>query len=242
MRIDGIEIRETVINEKWTINLPWYRAQRPEWPFWEKERLAAMHQFINPGDVVYDIGAEEGDLPALYATWGARLVLVEPNPKVWPTTRITWKANDLPEPVGWWVGLCSDVTELDPPLLDFDATERDGWPECSYDEPIPGHGFRHIWEHATSTPQLTLTDLVEQVGTPPDVITMDVEGGEGHVLRGAVETLKEFRPIVFASLHVDFMRDLYREHPREIHALMADLGYAERFLATDHEEHWMWLP
>ena len=239
--MDDIEIKETLINEKWGLKLPWYRAERPEWPWWEAARLAAMHHHIEPGMTVFDIGAEEGDLSALYATWGAKLVLVEPNPRVWPTIRLTFAANGLETP-DWFVGLCSDVTEAEPPLLDIDAEPRDGWPACAYQEPFPEHGFRHLWEHTISTPQITLDHLVGLVGVVPDVITIDVEGSEGHVLRGALGTLKNLRPVVFMSIHPEFMEDLYGEHPLDVHRMMADLGYKEWFLATDHEEHWLFLP
>ena len=236
-----IEIRDTLINEKWSLRLPWYRAERPEWPWWEAARLAAMHHVIEPGMVVYDVGAEEGDLSALYATWGARLVLVEPNPRVWPTIRLTFAANQLETP-GWFVGLCSDVTEDEPPLLDVEEGERDGWPICACRKPFPEHGFRHLWEHTVSTPQVTLDDLVARTGLVPDVVTMDVEGSEGYVVRGALDTLKEFRPVVFISIHPEFMKDLYGEHPLDIHRVMADMGYRSWFLATDHEDHFMYLP
>ena len=63
----------TRINDTWTMRLPSHRALqyiRPEGGGkWELERLAAMHDTIKPSDVVYDIGAEQGDMTALFAQW-----------------------------------------------------------------------------------------------------------------------------------------------------------------------------
>ena len=200
-------MRPACINGRWPLNLPPHRAARPSWPWWEATRLAAMRHFIQPGDPVYDIGAEEGDFPALFASWGAHLVLVEPNPHVWPCIRWTWEANDLPAPLKWHVGLLGDAPQS-ADLDDSNAVDMDGWPACAYGPMIPDHGFRHLNEHAGIVSPVTTLDLLAQ-GLPPDVVTMDVEGGELHVLRGAQETLAEHRPIVFVSIHPEFMHDLY---------------------------------
>jgi hypothetical protein len=64
-------VTPTLINGRWPLLLPDHRAARPSWGWWEATRLAAMHHFIQPGDVVYDVGAEEGDFPCLFSTWGA---------------------------------------------------------------------------------------------------------------------------------------------------------------------------
>lgn len=219
-----------MINGRWPLNLPKHRAERPEWPYWEATRLAAMHHYIQPGDVVYDIGAEAGDFSALFATWGARVVLIEPNPKAWPTIRAVWEANDL-TPMACSLAMVSDVQES------FAASLRFGqWPDESQ-EPIDiAHGFAHIGEG--DYPTVTLDWLV--FSDMPDVITMDVEGGEGHVIRGASRVLSEVRPAVFMSIHPQFMADLYGEHPKEIHDAMKAYGYHGRFLCEDHEQHWVW--
>lgn len=235
---------ETLVNGRWLLDLPPHRAARESWPWWEAERLAAMHHHIEPGDVVYDIGAEEGDFPALYASWGAQVVLVEPNPYVWPCIRWTWEANDLPAPLGWFVGLLGDKP-AEPVDNDTEAWDDRGWPHCAYREMIGDHGFRHLGEHGgRNTPVSTLDALVADVGTAPDVVTMDVEGGELHVLKGAHRTLTEHRPIVFVSVHPQFMEDLYGivNGTKAVVGHMTDIGYTAEFLTTDHEEHWMFLP
>lgn len=246
-------MKETWINGRWPLMLPDHRADRPEWAYWEATRLAAMHCHIEPGDVVYDVGAEAGDFSALFATWGAEVVLVEPNPKAWPTIRATFEGNSLRVPA-WLVALLTDTDPYDDtsygnpgdwtddtPDIQWDRAGM-GWPECTEGPMDPAHGFAHIGEGDCDAVTLDWMGGKPD-GAPrfpvPDVITMDVEGGEAHVIRGAVNTLVMHRPTVFMSVHPQFMADLYGEHPNQIHDTMRSLGYHGRFLGEDHEQHWV---
>lgn len=228
-------MRETLIDGRWPVKLPPHRADRPEWFFWEAARLTAMHHHLKPGDVLYDIGSEEGDLSALYATWGCQVVLVEANPKAWPCIKATFEANDV-RPLAWWWGLLADH------MWTVDSEKRfgqEGWPEPASGEMVPDHGFYSVWEHGMEVGATTLDRLVGMVAKPPTAITIDVEGSELHVLRGAEKTLRAHKPIVFVSVHPEFMRVHYDLDARELHEFMGGLGYDSQFLATDHEEHWV---
>ena len=73
------------VNGSWVLRMPSHRAiQYMQDPIsgWEQERLAAMHEAIRPDSVVMDIGAEQGDMTALLASWAhtGALVAIEPNP------------------------------------------------------------------------------------------------------------------------------------------------------------------
>ncbi len=237
------------INGRWYMYLPEHRAKRPEWPWWEAARLAHMQyrlQDLDPSGqfrpLIIDIGAEEGDFPALWSTWGCDVVAVEPNPKVWPNIRAVWEMNDLRPMLGHFVGFCGAETNEHPPNLNVDSTVRDGWPECAYGEVIGDHGQRHLAQEADATPTITLDDLVARLGVIPDAITMDVEGSEFEVLKGAVHTLTTHRPLVWASIHPEFMAEMYGSTPDDLIDFMAGLGYESLFLATDHEMHWHFFP
>lgn len=226
-------MRETLINGRWPLLLPDHRADRPEWPWWEATRLAHMHHHLgNGGHVVYDIGAEEGDLPALWASWGNDMVLFEPNSRVWPNVRAIWDANGLPDPLACFVGFAASESS---PLVQF----KSPWPDCADGPLIPDHGFLNLSER--DDVQRTRLDDVAN-GNPPTAITIDVEGAELHVLQGAEQVLREYRPLVWVSVHPPFMADMYRHTPAMLHDFMADCGYEARYLCTDHEEHWSWSP
>lgn len=230
----------------WELLLPPHRAARPQWGWWEATRLAAMRTVIGPGDVVYDVGAEEGDFPALWALWGASVVLAEPNPRVWPNVRLVFEANALPPPLLCWPGFFGNEADLVSRiedhlgLPDWAKPRPGGWPECAYGPVIGDHGFCQVWERP-DIPAITIDDVVKTY-PPPTVITMDVEGSELHVLQGAEQTLLIHRPQVFVSVHREFMQEQYGQTPEELEAFMVAVGYESEFLCLDHEAHTWFRP
>lgn len=241
------EMIETLISERWSLYLPDHRANRftddgtPLWPTWEKERIAAMHDAIRSGDVVFDIGTEEGDISALLATWvgeEGEICLFEPNPKVWPNIKAIWESNGLKTPRSFWVGFASDVDEFYPRNLNIDMTVVDGWPQCAYGPLIGDHGFRHLAQEADATPQIKIDSFCSRNQVEPDLITMDIEGAEMNALRGASQILRDCHPLVFVSIHPEFMTELYGVGRETVLNFMSELGYEADLLAIDHEEHW----
>jgi hypothetical protein len=247
---------DTRINGRWWLKLPEHRAHRPEWPTWERERLTAMHATITAmvaaepritsldgtdhgpahRPLVYDIGAEEGDLPALWALWGARVAMFEPNPRVWTNIRTIWEANGL---IPYWcfAGFAGPDHHIPDGCAYADVSSLgDVWPGCATGPVIDDHGFCNLWER----PDLPRTTIDIAPGQPA-VITLDVEGAEYEVLRGAEQTLRDHRPVVFASVHPAFMLDMYGYRDERLHAYMGGLGYEGTHLATDHEQHFAYV-
>lgn len=244
---------ETRINGKWDLLLPEHRAARAEWiSGWEVARLDSMHANLNPGMLVYDIGAEEGDLPALWASWGCDVVLVEPNPRVWPNIKAIFDGNDLPGQVrGWFVGLASDQDRLTPaevsgPLWALDPRQHGpgpAWPECAYGEVIGDHGFKSLADSRGVLPEITLDTLAGWYG-PPDAVTMDVEGGEVFVARGMTGMLSSDRPpLVWVSVHPETMVLAFNVYSNEFFTEFHKHGYVKALLDWDHELHVIfWRP
>lgn len=231
----------TMINERWELLLPEHRAARPEWPYWERERMASMRDHLGSGDVIYDVGAEEGDMPALWATWGCDVAAFEPNPLVWPNMRVIWEANHLPSPLGCFVGFAGSTDTPAVEQLDGTGWFFDDWPPAAYGAVIGNHGFMNLCERP-DVPSITLNTASTRV-SPPTAITVDVEGAEFHVFKGAAAVvLTEHRPKLWISVHPQFMADMYDEHPGQLHSLLVAHGYRGRLLASDHEEHWLYLP
>lgn len=238
----------TMVNGSWVIRLPSHRALqylRPETGGkWEAERLAAMHATIRPDSVVYDVGAESGDFTGLIASWAheGAVVAVEPNPWVWPCIRAIFEENDLTPPAASFVGFCGaePMVPTNPDGIRRGAFT--GWPDCSAGVIDPAAGFAHMAQEQDRVPTTTIDALVARTGLVPDVITMDVEGSEWFVLKGAARTLAEHRPTVFVSVHPEFLNDFFGQTPAEVHRLMAKAGYDRDLLAVDHEEHYRYTP
>lgn len=83
-----------------------------------------------------------------------------------------------------------------------------------------------------------IINIVTETGIVPDALTMDVEGAELLILRGARQTLKMYKPKVWISIHPDLGERDYGITKEETLKFMQDLGYKSEFLAKDHEEHW----
>lgn len=239
-------MREILLNGKWPMILPEHRAARPQWtnpPYWEPERMDALEATISPGDVVYDIGAEEGEMTGCFASWGAQVCAAEPNPRVWANIRAIWEANELPRLAGWWVGFAGDKTdESCSPEIEAARVDVGGWPACAYGPVIGDHGFCVLNERP-DIPRVRLDYACSTLKWPvPDVVTMDVEGAELRVLQGARWILSQHRPIIFVSVHPQFMADTFGDKAQDLFDYMDRAGYDATFLATDHEDHWMWRP
>lgn len=230
----------TLMNGRWNLLLPSHRAYRPEWTTgWEVPRIAAMADVIGPGDVVYDVGGEELDMGGLWASWGAQVLAIEPNPPVWPNGKAIFQSNNLDDQLlGWYVGFAGDELR-DRPAWEAEHGGDGHWPICADGPIISTHGFAVISERP-EIPVTTIDALADRFG-PPTICTIDVEGAEAAVLRGAYRTLIENRPRCYVSEHLD-MPWLDQKFPGDTHEriseYMGGLGYVGEHLATDHEAHW----
>lgn len=224
------EMVKCVINGEYEIILPKHRADRPEWyteTGWEKKRLAHMKSTTKKGDVVYYIGAEEGDMCALLASWGTHLQMFEPNERVWPNIKAIWEANNLPFPV-LITGFASDES-VGTPQIHTVMNLIDG-------EVIHDHGFKELRDPGEIA-QIKIDDYVHE-SRIPDMISLDVEGSEGRVLRGAEQTLRKYHPRIYLSLHPEFLHEQYGEWGAELRRWIIDLGYKETLIDYPlHEVH-----
>lgn len=225
----------TKINGEYEIVLPKHRADRPEWyteKGWEKKRLASMHDHLGKGDIVFYVGSEEGEMPALCEMWGAKCVLFEPNDRVWPNTKVIYDANGLGAPLAVFSGFAANHTGEKVPLI------LNGWPESAFGEVIHDHGFKELRD-PQGIPQVKIDDLVEQYPElTPTAISLDVEGSEWEVLRGAEQTMRKHHPKIWLSLHPEFLHEQYNEWGAELRRWLMDLGYTEELLDYPlHEVH-----
>lgn len=230
----------TKINDQFEIILPKHRADRPEWytdKGWERERLNSMYGEIgiHEKDVVFYVGAEEGDMAALCKMWNSELVLFEPNCKVWPNIKAIWEANKLDRPILNFVGFAANENYEQIKGLSSD------WPECANGEIIGDHGFKELADPG-DIPRVKIDSIVDVFRITPTVISMDVEGSEGRVIEGAEETIKKHKPKIWLSGHPEFMFRLYGEYLGDLRQKIKNYGYEETLLAYSHEVHLFYKP
>ncbi|MEA3070737.1 MAG: hypothetical protein QOD29_2183 [Alphaproteobacteria bacterium] len=155
-----------------------------------RERRTAMDQlyarFIQPGDLVFDIGAHVGDRIASFRRLGARVVAVEPQPALVRTLRLLYGRDCAvviePIAVGRSGGEVKLRLNLDNPTV---STASDEFVQAA--RRAPGWE-RENWTRTTYVPVLGLDALIQRHGRPA-FIKIDVEGLEAEALAGLTQAI-----------------------------------------------------
>lgn len=138
--------------------------------------------FVEPGDLVFDVGAHLGDRTAAFASLGARVVAFEPQPEFarW-MRRLEGSTEGVvvrecavgPEP-----GTARLAVSARHPTL---ATLAHDWRErVGRENPT----FSHVeWDDTIEVPVTTLAAAIDEFGVPA-FCKIDVEGFEADVLAG----------------------------------------------------------
>ncbi len=143
-------------------------------------------QFVQPGDLCFDIGAHLGNHVRAWLDLGARVVAVEPQPHL-----LTWlgrfygrhpQVTLLPQAVGAVEGTAALYISQRTPTV---STLSAAWMKLVGQD----RSFADVvWETAVPVPVTTLDRLVEQYGRPA-FTKIDVEGYELEVLQGLSQPL-----------------------------------------------------
>lgn len=137
--------------------------------------------FVDPGDLVFDIGANIGENTALFATLGARVIAVEPleqcaAPISAYATRANWDVQVERcalgrQPGSLELSVCSRALDISSASAEWmNAMQRAGL-------------ARGPWDMQVVVPVSTLDALIMRYGSP-SFIKIDVEGYEAEVLGG----------------------------------------------------------
>ena len=218
--------------------------------YYEPERCLSMEENLKKGDILFDVGVSDGWLSAIYSQFvgGENICLFEPSPEAWPNIKSIWKENKLLGPLSTFCGFVSDKTILEPPYPDHPLGQLDNWPISAYTGKLLGvdgeMSFRSVKERAHDTPQTSLDDFVLRTKIIPNALSVDVEGAEILVLRGAATILREIRPLVWLSLHTinGALSYDYNSSEEEILNIMNSYNYNGTWIANEGDAHWLFIP
>jgi FkbM family methyltransferase len=169
---------------------------------------ALFAQVVKPGMTVVEVGANIGahSVPLARACAPGPLYLFEPQQRVFQLLCANLALNGVANAVAYPEACGEQDGFVIVPSLDYASTFNFGGVSVqSEDSGVRGQRVR-----ATPLDSLGLEDC--------HLLKIDVEGFEAQVLRGAAETIRKFRPL----LYVENDRPA---HQQEVISLIAGMGY-----------------
>jgi FkbM family methyltransferase len=145
-----------------------------------RESLKFHSQFIQRGDLVFDVGANIGNRTEIYLSLGARVVAIEPQSRCveFLESRFADKKDIIIVPTA--VGAAEAKETL---FVSDSSTISSMSPEWIQAVKESGRFTQHRWDEATTIDVTTLDSLIDKYGKP-SFIKIDTEGYELPVLKG----------------------------------------------------------
>jgi FkbM family methyltransferase len=159
----------------------------------------AVLAVVRPGAVVYDIGAHVGVMTlgaALLVGDSGRVVAFDGDPENIARLRDHGVRNGLGDRLRIVHAAVWSRSVIDGICFRRGATVRSqGGVEADGNRPVLGSG------QVINVPAVRLDDFVAAGEPPPQLVKIDVEGGEYEVLRGGPELFANQRPLVIVEVH-----------------------------------------
>jgi len=184
----------------------------------EHARAKLYAQFVKPGALVFNVGASIGTRTDLFASFGAKVIALEPQPEMARRLRSRFKNDPNVTVIEAAAGPEMGVVEL---MLCGDnpiplATAEPAWIEAIEDNYCDNWPMES-WSQKITAKQITLDSLIDRYGLP-DFIKIDVDGYERPVLQG----LSQKTPTLCFEVTLP-----YGDPAIDVVADVANLGYTE---------------
>jgi FkbM family methyltransferase len=180
--------------------------------FWygtfEREKARKFQSRIEPGSIVYDVGANVGYYTLLAAPRAATVLSFEPVPSIADLLQRHLDLNHITNCV-----LIRKAVSKSAGEVRFSPTNA------------RNNGSGHFSSDGPLCVQTISLDEFCRDNPPPSVIKMDIEGAETMALQGAMNTLSTHHPVIFLATHGDCAPDCL--------ALLRSLNYKVEMLAED---------
>ncbi|WP_315853121.1 FkbM family methyltransferase [Paludisphaera rhizosphaerae] len=193
-----------------------YRAISSDHRRDRKLRRLFFAQFLKPGDLCFDIGANLGQSIEAFRASGARVVALEANALCLPTLAYSFGRDPEVLVVNKAVGSTSGTARLHFHQTASTASIRDDWNDTD--------------DNVVEVEMITLEQLFAQHGVPR-LLKVDVEGFEEQVFAGLARPV----PIIYFEMHGREFDAVIR-----ILARLESVGKIESVNAVS-EDHGQWL-
>lgn len=177
---------------------------------WEPKSTKLMVQYVKPGGIAYDLGANYGMHTLLLAKLvgpTGRVYAFEPNPEVLSALDEALELNHFTTATTVQRAISDEVGKAV-----FDRADHRGAGHLVTAATVPS-GLTFDVE-TTTLDQFVFTDG----NAPPDFIKVDIEGAESVALRGGLQVLARYRPILLIELHNP-------AEDRAVGRILKNLGY-----------------
>jgi FkbM family methyltransferase len=165
----------------------------------EPEVQKALSTLVRPGDVVYDVGAHLGSMTLGMARLvgpTGRVVAFDGDPINVARLQETCSRNHLEQRLQVVHAAVWSRTAANGISFRKGTTETaHGGVEADGQRPVLGSG------EMIQVPAVTLDDFVAAGAPPPQLIKIDVEGGEYEVLCGGAHLFAKQRPLIIVEVH-----------------------------------------
>lgn len=197
---------------------------------WEVETFEALDNYLGKGKTFLDIGAWNGVFSLYAASLGATVYAVEPDPVAYDklVKNISLNSSNI-------IAINEAVSDKTGAAYLWNEDGNMGNSMSSlienrYDAEVP-------WQVKTTT----ITDLISKYEIKPDLIKMDIEGGEGIVIPYSFGALKKLSCPLHLSIHpVWIMGGDFKNLILSIRSLYGvDIGHT---INTSNTSEWLLKP
>jgi len=191
-------------------------------------------QFIQPGDLCFDIGAHVGNRVLVWSRLGARIVAVEPQPACLALLRRLYGRSSYVTLVDQAVGAAPGrqtlrISSAHPTV----TTLSESWIEAVQ----ASTGFAGVqWEETTGVEVTTLDALIARYGAPA-FCKIDIEGYEGAALAGLTQPLQALSFEFVPAAKEDALTCLARLQQLGEYTFNWSLGEQHRWQAAEWRDH-----
>jgi FkbM family methyltransferase len=201
--------------------------------------LAAFAAAMQPGMIVFDVGANAGVFTLLAARSGAQVVAFEPSAAAAQLLRDHLVLNGLEAQI-----IEAVVADRDGEISFFEQGAANT-SSISESSARTGEGLAPGSVAAVVRPAITLDSYCASTGLWPDLVKLDVEGAEAHALSGAKAWLMRRKGILLIEVHPWSLAQLGRsesdvldllQHAEWTYELLGDNGNTRHYRSTPNSD------